>query len=215
MSGRPLWRYLPPPGPILSLALIGLVLLSGLLYYRAVKIQRFLEPALALSQPRNEFAKDISQTVEKEFGAKSAAGIKVKTSAILVEKSRLFSGDGTLRPTAQADLKKLARVCLSLMKDDDTRSNISVVLITARVPLHETRTVFIHEMIKAQQVVGFIQDSLFQAEPELRNRYASFFAGTVQPVSPREGTQDLIELRIIPSEFLHIKVLEKLEKYAF
>jgi hypothetical protein len=70
-------------------------------------------------------------------------------------------------------------------------------------------------MIKAQQVVGFIQDSLFQAEPELRNRYASFFAGTVQPVSPREGTQDLIELRIIPSEFLHIKVLEKLEKYAF
>jgi hypothetical protein len=30
-----------------------------------------------------------------------------------------------------------------------------------------------------------------------------------------EGNRELIELRIIPSELLHIKVLEKLEKYAF
>jgi hypothetical protein len=215
MNRKSLWKFVPPSGPVLSLLLIGLVLLSALLYYRAVKIQRFLEPALALSQPRNEFAKSISQIFEKEFGRKPIAGIKVRTSAILIERSRLFSKDGNLRPTAQADLKKLARVCLALMEDSDTRANISLILIITRVPLYESKTVYIHERIKAQQVVGFIQDALFQAEPDLWMKYALFFAGTVQSANPREGTKDVFELRILPSEYLHIKVLEKLEKYAY
>src|SRR5512143_2212095 len=64
MKGGSLWKYAPPPGPVISLLLIGLVLLSSLLYYRSVKIQRFLEPALALSQPRNEFAKHIRQIIQ-------------------------------------------------------------------------------------------------------------------------------------------------------
>ena len=68
MNRRSLWKYVPPAGPVLSLLLIGLVVLSALLYYRAVKIQRFLEPALALSQPRNEFTKNISQNFQREIG---------------------------------------------------------------------------------------------------------------------------------------------------
>jgi hypothetical protein len=36
-----------------------------------------------------------------------------------------------------------------------------------------------------------------------------------QPTNPLEGNRELIEFRIIPSELLHIQVLEKLEKYAF
>ena len=56
------WNVVPP-GPLLSLLLIGLVLLSGLLYYRAVRIQRFMEPALALSQPRNDFSEAIEQNL--------------------------------------------------------------------------------------------------------------------------------------------------------
>jgi hypothetical protein len=215
MNGKSLWRFVPPAGPVLSLLLIGLVLLSALLYYRAVKIQRFLEPALALSQPRNEFAKSISQIFEKEFGEKPVAGIKVRTSAVLIERPRLFSEDGKLRPTAHGDLKRLARVCLGLMEDAETRSNISLILIISRVPLVDSATVFLHERIKAQQVVGFLQDALFQAEPDLRRKYALFFAGAVQPANPREGTKDVFELRILPSEFLHIKVLEALEKYAY
>ncbi len=70
MSGRTLLKYIPPAGPILNLTLIGLVLLSALLYYRAIKIQRFLEPALAISQPRNEFAKNVRLRFQKEFGEK-------------------------------------------------------------------------------------------------------------------------------------------------
>jgi hypothetical protein len=215
MKGKSLWRYAPPPGPVLSVLLIGLVLLSALLYYRAVKIQRFLEPALALSQPRNEFAKSISRIFEKEFGEKPIAGVKVRSSAIVIDRSVLFSRDGRLQPSAQVDLRKLARVFLSLMENENTRPNISLILIIARIPSYGAKGVNVLERIQAQQVVSFIQDALFQAEPELGIRYSPFFAGTVQPTTPHEGTKDVLELRIIPSEYLHIKVLDRLEKYAY
>src|SRR5512135_2039485 len=134
MNGKNPWKYVPPPGPVLSLLLIGLVLLSSLLYYRSVKIQRFLEPALALSQPRNEFTKNIKQIIQKEFGAGKIEGLNVRTSSIVMETSLLFSPDGHLKASAQTDLQKLARVFLALMKDDHLKSEISVVLIIGHFP---------------------------------------------------------------------------------
>ncbi len=92
MKTKSFWKYVPSVGPVLSLLLIGLVLLSALLYYRAVKIQRFLEPALAISQPRNEFSKSIKLIFQQEFGAESIKGLRVKASSILIERSFLFAG---------------------------------------------------------------------------------------------------------------------------
>jgi hypothetical protein len=215
MNGRSLWKYVPPPGPTLSLLLIGLVLLSALIYYRAVKIQRFLEPALALSQPRNEFAKNINLIFQREFGTKSIRGLKIKSSSILIDTSLLFSGEGTMKPSAQDDLQKLARVFLALMKDDHARSEISLVLIIGRFPSYGARGVNVLEMIAVQRMIGSIQNGLFQLEPELGIRYSSYFAGVAQPTSPHQGNRDVVEIRIIPSEFLHIEVLEKLEKYSY
>jgi hypothetical protein len=215
MNAKSLWKYVPPAGPILSLLLIGLVLLSGLLYYRAVKIQRFLEPALALSQPRNEFTKSINSIFEKEFGAKTIKGLKVRTSSILMETSLLFSGDGTPKASAQDDLQKLSRIFLSLMKDDHTRSEISQVLIIGRYPSYGVTGTTIMERTKVQRMVGFIQDALFHMEPELGIRYATYFVGAAQPTNPQEKKSEVVEFRIVPSEFLHIEVLEKLEKYAY
>ena len=208
------WQYVPPLGPVLSLFLIGLVMLSAVLYYRAVKIQRFLEPALAISQPPNEFAKSISQRFEKEYGAKSKPGLKVKPSSILMEKSLLFSKDGTLKASAKTDLQKIARIFLSLMDDADTRSDISLVLIISRFPSYGARGVNFVEQMKAQQLVGALQNALFQLEPRLGIRYSNYFAGAARPTTPHEGNRDVVEFRIIPSEFLHIQVLEKLEKYS-
>src|ERR1700690_1681055 len=108
MNDKSLWRYAPSAGPVLSLLLIGLVLLSALLYYRAIRIQRFLEPALAISQPRNEFSKTIKLMFQREVGAEAINGNKVRGRSILIEKSFLFSGDGALKVSAQTDLKKLA-----------------------------------------------------------------------------------------------------------
>lgn len=215
MNGKSLWKYVPPPGLILSLLLIGLVLLSALLYYRAVKIQRFLEPALALSQPRNEFTKSINSIFEKEFKTKSIKGLKIRSSSILMETSLLFSGEGVPKASARDDLQKLARIFLSLMKDDHTRSEISQVLIIGRYPSYGMTGTTIMERVKVQRMVGFIQDALFHLEPELGIRYAPYFSGAAQPTNPQEKKSEVVEFRIVPSEFLHIEVLEKLEKYAY
>jgi hypothetical protein len=215
MNGKSPWKYVPPAGPILSLTLIGLVLLSALLYYRAVKIQRFLEPALAISQPRNEFAKNIRLRFQKEFGEEAIKGLKVRTSSILMEKSVLFSKDGNLKASAEADLRKLARIFLSLMQDDHTRSDISLILIMGRFSSGGEWAMNVTERVKAQRIVGFIQDALFHEEPELGRRYSIYFVAATQPTNPHEGTSEVIEFRIISSELLHIEVLEKLEKYAY
>ncbi len=215
MNGKSFRKYVPPPGPILSLFLIGLVLLSAILYYRAVKIQRFLEPALALSQPRNEFTKNINAMFQKEFGTKSIQGMRIKASSILIEKNLLFSTDGLLSASGGANLQKLAQVFLALMKDDHARSEISLVLIIARFPSFGMGGTDESERRRVQQLVGFIQESLFHAEPQLGIQYSTYFVAAAQPTNPHEGKGDVIEFRIVPSEYLHIEVLEKLEKYSY
>jgi len=209
-----MFKYLPPAGPVLSFLLIGCVLLSALLYYRAVKIQRFLEPALALSQPRNEFAKNINQLFSNQFGSKPLPGVKIRSSAFLVDKARLFNPAGTLRQAAGEDLDKLAAVFLSLMKDGERRADISLVLIMIRFPAYGPRSLVMMERMHAQQMLGLLQDGLFQAEPELAVRYSPYFVCAAQPTTPHETNSEIIEFRIVPSEYLHIKVLEKLEKYS-
>ncbi len=214
MNDRSPWKYVPSAGPVLSLLLVGLVLLSALLYYRAVKIQRFLEPALALSQPRNEFAKHIKSIFQKEFGEGPIKGLTLRSSSILMEKSFLFSDDGTVKASAPTDFQKLARIFVSLMKDEHARSEISLVLIIGRFPSLGAGGADIVERAKVQRMVGFIQDALLQSEPELGIRYSTYFASVAQPTTPHEGNLDVVEVRIIPSEYLHIEVLDRLEKYS-
>ena len=214
MNRPGLLKYVPPAGPILSLLLIGVVVLCALLYYRAIRIQRFLEPALALSQPRNEFTRNISQNFQQEFGALNLGGIQARTSSIVINRSLLFSADGTLLPTAPIITRKLSRLFLSLLSDARTRSNISIVLVTFRYPDAGPRQAIAAGRQQAQQMAGLLQDSLYEAEPELGAQFKSYFAATVQPEHLRRGQSGMIELRIIPSELLHIEVLQKLVKYA-
>lgn len=215
MKSKSFWKYVPSVGPVLSLLLIGLVLLSALIYYRAVKIQRFLEPALAISQPRYEFSKNIKLMFQQEFGAESIKGLRVKGTSIFVERSFLFAADGTLKASAQADLKKLAHIFLLLMDNDQTRSDISLVLIIGRFSSSNTWLAYVAERMNVQRMVGFLQDALFFAEPRLGIGYGTYFMSAAQATNPADGSREVIELRIVPSELLHIKVLEKLEKYAF
>jgi len=214
MNRWSLWKYVPPAGPVLSLLLIGLVVLSALLYYRAVKIQRFLEPALALSQPRNEFTRNISQTFQREFGAQQVGGLQARTSSIVIDRSLLFTADGALRPSSTVIIKRLSRLFLSLLGDTRTRNNISIVLVSFRYPDDGPKLAIIAGREQAQQMAGLLQDSLYEAEPELGAKYKAYFAATVQPEHLRRGQSGVIELRIIPSELLHIEVLQKLVKYT-
>jgi hypothetical protein len=215
MKAGNVWKYMPSVGPVLSLLLIGLVLLSAMLYYRAVKIQRFLEPALALSQPRYEFSKSLRQLFLKEFGAEEIKELTIRASSIYIKRSFLYAEDGTLKDSAQVNLKKLARIFLMLMNDDQTRPDIRLVLIIGRFPSGSIWITHVQERAKTQRMVGFFQDALFFAEPQLGIRYGNYFVAAAQPANLTGGNRGLIELHIIPSEFLHIKVLKKLEKYTF
>jgi hypothetical protein len=214
MKVKTMWKYLPPPGPIMSLLLIGIVLLSALLYYRAVKIQRFLEPALALSQPRNEFTKNINLIVQKEFGAQPLRGLQVKSSSILMDTSLLFTREGTPRATAQSDIRKLARVLVTLMRDDHVRSEISLIMIIGQYATHGVTPATALNRLKTLEFVGIIQDALFQAEPQLSANFSRYFAVSAVPRDPHSPPGNVVEFRIVPSEYLHIEVLDKLEKYS-
>ncbi len=213
MNAKSLWKYVPPVGPILSLLLIGLVLLSAVIYYRAIKIQRFLEPALALSQPRNEFANNINALFQKEFGKEGARGIKISSSSIFMDISVLFSPNGAPKASAEESLRKIARIFQSLMADEHARSEISFVMIIGRYPSNGVTTATAMERLKVQHLTGLIEDTLFHVEPGLARQYAPYFAASaLQAISAEQVP--VVEFRIVPSDFLHIEVLDKLEKYS-
>ncbi len=214
MKSKSLWRYAPPAGPLLGLLLIGLVLLSALLYYRAVKIQRFLEPALALSQPRNEFAKNISAIFQKEFGTGAVEGLTVKSSSIVMDTAMLFNRDGSIKPSARSDFRKLSRIFLALLANEHTRSEISLILIIGRYAPFGSSPATGMERFRAQQLTGLIEDALFHVEPTLGRGYGAYFGVTALPMHQQAQSPSQVEFRIIPSEYLHIEVLEKLEKYS-
>jgi len=209
---RSLWTYLPP-GPLFSFLLVGLVLLSGLLYYRAIKIQRFLEPALALSQPRNVFSEAILQAVEKEFGKGPVPGISVRTSSLIIDQTLLVSSSGKVHPAGRTVLQRMARIFKGLMEDTNTRADINLVLISAGYPPGRSSSET-EERLKVQRMLGGLLDGIYQAEPILRDDYLNFFATAPRAVPSREGYRERIEFRIIPSEMLHMEFLQRLQKYA-
>ncbi|MEK6744808.1 MAG: hypothetical protein AABZ15_14425 [Nitrospirota bacterium] len=209
------WRSrVPPAGPVISVLLVGLVLLSALLYYRSVKIQRFLEPALALSQPRNEYAKRIARIFEDVFGSRDVEGIRIKAGMIIVNRSLLLTKKGTLTPTGQKLFKKLARFFLTLLLDERMRSEINHILIIARFPNDGMKIGTLTERMDVQLTAGFVQETLLRTEPELARSFAPYFSSGAQAMNPQEGSAERIDFLIVPSEYLHIEVLEKLEKYT-
>ncbi len=214
MSRRSPWKYLPPPGLTIILWLATLVILSGFLYYRAVNVQRYLEPVLGVFEPRLEFAKNIDLTFRKEFGPEPANGLNVISTSIFVEKSLLFAGDGAVKDSAEVIFKKLSRVFLALLQDSQMRSKIRAIQVTARFSSNGATGTNVRERMKIQQMAGAIQDSLLRAEPELGRRYRSYFEVSAKPIPEHGDTGELVELRIIPSELLYTEVLQRMLKYA-
>ncbi|MHB8845760.1 MAG: hypothetical protein ACYC7L_13555 [Nitrospirota bacterium] len=208
------WRWLPPSGPVISFLLIFLVLLSAVLYYRAVKIQRFLEPALALSQPRNEFTKRIHELFRKEFGERPPRGLKVGMSSIRMQRALVFQPDGRLKPEGKKVLHKLARVFLALLQDEKARSEIDHIMIISRFAHKVDPYTNVAQRMTEHMLVGFIQDALFLEVPALGRRYMPYFMSGTGPLISHDGAGDVVDFLIVPSEYLHIEVLERLEKYA-
>jgi len=217
MKSDAIKKLIPPLGPLFSLTLVGLLLLSAILYYRAVKIQRFLEPALAISEPRMKFNQNIRGLLAKEFSPKQMKGIKFRSGTILVDESLIFeSTHSKERTTGPVVLRKLGRVFIAALDNPEIRENISLILITPRFPLSNDMILNRQGRFAVQDRAALILNSVFSAEPRLERDYTRFFAATAIPAVefPKKG-EAVVEFRIVPTERLHIEVLERLEGYAY
>lgn len=211
MKSRRRIRGKLPAGPVFALLLVGLLLLSGLFYYRAVNVQRYLEPALALSLPRSILAQRINAALEREFDGSAVNGIRLRSSAIIVEKDLLFASAGGLRREAPVLLRKLARVYLAAL-DDQTRPDVSMILVITRYPAQDDKTGALRS--EQQRQAGRILDALFGSEPALAEKLGRYFASAAMPASRLMQDPDTIEFQIIPSELMHAGVLQSLVKYV-
>lgn len=207
-------RFKIQTGPIVGITLIGILILSSLLYYRAIKIQRFLEPALALSEPRIKFNNDINALIEKEFG-ENPQGILFRSGTLYVNPSLIFPGKDKKEDQTRIALKKLGSIFLAALNDPDIRSRISLILVSTH--LHLTSDIKLNRTLRFQIQEGttLILNALYTAEPSLEKEYSTFFAVTAIPKLSSRNEPTLIEFQLIPTERLHIDVLERLEKYAY
>jgi hypothetical protein len=198
-------KLLLPIGPIILIILIGILLLSSLLYYRSIKVQRFLEPALALSEPRLRFSQNINNIVLKEFDSEEINKLKVKSSSLIVDRSLLFSDEGTIKTQT---IKKLSSVFLKALSDQDIRKYISLILIGIRLPTNSK------DESDTYNIAKNIMDLLFKYEPALKKEYGNYFSPSIMWSDRKKENITSIEFKIVPSEQLHIDVLQKLIKYA-
>ncbi len=208
-------KSIPQPGPILTLTLIGILLLSALVYYRAINIQRFLEPALAISEPRLRFNQNIKKILSQEFGIKELKAIRFKSGSILVEQSLLFEPMHAERGKEPPALRKLGRVFLSALKNPEIRSNISFILVGVRYPVNPDTALDKELRFQVQERAALILNSLFFTEPELGRDYRLYFVAAALPVEGAQRELSVLEFRLVPAERLHIEILQRLEKYAY
>lgn len=207
-------KLILPPEPILSLLLIGLLLLSAVLYYRAVNIQRFLEPALAISQPRNQFAQNINRLLLREFGTERVRGIRFVMGSIIVEWSLFFDRDNNMRESAHIILRQLSNVFMSAMNDGNIRSQIELIIVSVRFPLNPNTELNNKMRLRMQHISEQILDSMYKAEPRLAENYGTYFAATSMPMRASENEVYVVEFLIVPSELVHIELLQRLQRYA-
>lgn len=211
---RPRWLPGPvPAGFLLTLTMVGALLLSALLYYRSVKIQRFLEPALALSVPRSEFARSIADALTQEFGQQPPRGVRFRTSSIVIDESVIFDRSGRISGSGRAILGKVATSFDAVLRDERTRADISSVLVILRYPERDAaRADAVRDA--AQHKAWRVLTAMYDEEPDLHRTFGYNFVAAVVPSSGPPGSRDPLEIRIVPSERMHIEFLQKLEKYA-
>ena len=211
---RPRWLQGPvPAGFLVTLTMVGVLLLSALLYYRSVKIQRFLEPALALSVPRSEFSRLITEALVQEFGQEPPAGVRFRTSSITIDERLVFDQRDRISANGRAILGKVASSFDAILRDERVRGDIASVLVILRYPARAaSRAAMVREA--AQRKAWRVLEAMYDEEPELHTVFGYNFVAAVVPGSGLQGQHEPIEVRIVPSERMHIEFLQKLEKYA-
>lgn len=205
-------RAIIPPGPILTMTLIGVMLLGVLLYYKAGRIQRFLEPTVAINEPRISFNRSVSNLLIEELGSSDVQGVVYTGSQLLIHKTLLYQG-ADFRGNSPV-MQKLGRVFYSVLNDDALRPYIESVIVSTRAQLSTEPEQNRHMREFHDTEAQFILNALLSAKPELEQSYGRYFESTVVLMDMRSDEGDWVAFRIIPSEKPHIDLLKKLQKYA-
>jgi hypothetical protein len=211
MSLDRLKKYILPPVPIAILTLIGLLLLSALLYYKSVRSQRYMEPSLALAQPRIEFAQNMIRLFENEFGPRKLKGVVLTKNSIFISDSLMFNDPLHPKAINRLFLKKMSNIFLSMLKNSEMRPHFDLILINARLRVSPSLEESKKRRLTRQHVAESIMDSMYTVEPNLI-KYYGIFAATTVPVQPKDKNS-WVEFRIIQSEHLHIELMKSLTKY--
>jgi hypothetical protein len=190
------------------------MLLGGFLYYKAVRFQRFLEPTLALTIPGTQFDLNVREHIKDEFGPEYVHDIRYALGTLQVRKSILMAearpGPGPIM------YEKLGKVFMDVLEDPELRGNVKVVLVSTMAKVSDDPVLSRNNKDsrrEAQDKAAGVLNALYEAEPELETTYGLFFETTAMPVYSSRIDTDWVNFRIIPSERLHIEVLQKLEKY--
>ena len=210
--GRMIRKLIPAAGPVLSLTLIGVMMLSALLYYRAVRIQRFLEPSVAVSAPRITFYRKISNLIIEEFGSSEVPGLVFTGDQMLVHKSLLYQG-ADVRGVSPA-MRKIGRIFYIALEDPEMRTFMESIIVTTRSPL--TNDPVKNKKLRDyyEDEARFVLNALFLVEPGLSTKYPQYFESSVMSMNIPGEDADWIVFRLIPSERPNVEMMQKLRKYA-
>jgi len=203
-----------PVDQIIGITLIGLLLLSALIYYKSVKAQRYLEPSLAILEPQVAFAQKISDLINEEFGSKQNRGVIFTANSILVDDRLIFTDPFNKESVKPDFVRKLGNIMMAMLGDAQMRLHFELILISTRLPLSPHLILNKQKQIEKQNNAELVLNALYKISPELKNNYALYFTSSVIPVRPKQN-ENWIEFRFIPTEHLHIDMMKSLKKYSF
>lgn len=211
MGPAKLTRFIPPLRVILPLALVSLLLLSFAIYSQAVRTQRLSELILAIYQPQNEFSQKTIGPFIKLFNEKKNSSIRFTTNSLCVDESLLLTVAPNSNDTHPTIVRDLGKIFHTILQDPELRSNIELILISTIGPLSHDTSLSSKNYRTLQSKSESVLRSLFMADPELEQKYSSFFASTVKSAKEVERHQCLIEFRFIPNDRLYIEYLHRLQ----
>lgn len=210
MDSAKLTRFIPPLRVVLTLALMSLLLLSLVFYYRAVRIQRFTELALAIYQPQNEFSQKMIGPFMKLLKKKKINNTRFTPNSLCIDESLLLLVAPDNKDTHPTIMKDLGKIFLAILQDSELRSKIELILVSTIRPVSPGMSLSIKNYRALQAKSESVLRSLFMVEPELEQKYSSFFASTVLRATDVERYGCLVEFRFIPNGRLHMEYLKKL-----
>ena len=211
MDFAKLTRFIPRLRVILTLALMSLLLLSSVIYYRAVKIQRFSELAFAIYQPQNAFSQKMIGPFIKLFDKKKISSIRFTANSLCIDESLLMNLAPNSKDAQPTIMKDLGKIFHAILQDPELRSNIELIIDSTIGTVSPGMSLSIKNYRTLQAKSESVLRSLFMAEPELEQQYSSFFASTVISTTDAERHQCVVEFQFIPNDRLYIEYLQRVQ----